>query len=189
MVINEKALVREMKSAFKAYGYTVFVRSGDVWVIRRPGNWSVEIDGQGNVPNEVLSLIVLHMGFLPRVETAYRVYKSDNGPAIQKEVFSVEDQEYRDLEEMRAATDGKPVMIQQTRIRVGKCRVWQQKEDFGIRMIDPESEGIIRNRKNVRCVGTSIYVEGEISCAYIAETMSAATKVQLEHLAQMQWIE
>ena len=191
MVINEKALVRQMEEAFKAYGYTVFVRPGDVWVIRRPGSWSVEIDGQGNVPNEVFSLIVLHMGFLPKPETAYRVYKSDDGPAMQKEVFSVESKDYSALENTRSETDDVPVLVQPTRIRVGKCRVWQRPKDLGIQMIDPDNESIIKNKKNknVRCVDDSIYAEGEISCVYVSQEMSAATKAQLDHLAQMQWIE
>lgn len=188
MVINEKALVREMKDAFKSYGYTVFIRPGDVWVIRRPGSWSVEIDGQGNVPREVLSLLALHMGFLPKAETAYRVYKTDNGPAFQKEVYSVENEEYMTLEEARRDTDLTPVTVQPTRIRVGKCRVWQRPGDLGIQMIDPDYESIIKNKKNVRCVSKTIYAEGEISCVYVTEEMSAATKVQLDHLAQMQWI-
>lgn len=66
MVVNDKALVREMKEAFKGWGYTVMVVSGDKWVIGSKDNWTVVIDGQNNVPNEVLALIVLHMGELPK---------------------------------------------------------------------------------------------------------------------------
>ena len=66
MVIDEKALVRELKEAYKGWGYTVMVTDHDKWVFRSADNWVVMIDGQDNVPNEVLALIVLHMGHLPR---------------------------------------------------------------------------------------------------------------------------
>ena len=71
MIIHEKALVQEMKQAYKGWGYTVIVRAGDRWVFKTDG-WMVQIDGQENVPNEVLALIVLHMGELPKKESACR---------------------------------------------------------------------------------------------------------------------
>ena len=63
MVVNEKALVRQLKSGYKKRGYTVLVRPDDTWVFKTE-EWVVTIEGQRNVPNEVLSLIVLHMGYL-----------------------------------------------------------------------------------------------------------------------------
>lgn len=85
MVIREKALVREMKEAYKRGGYTVLVRPNGRTVICSP-YWSVEIDNH-EVPREALSLMALHMGFLPESGDAYKIYKGDKTPAVQEEVF------------------------------------------------------------------------------------------------------
>lgn len=188
MVINEKALVKELKEAYKGWGYTVMVRPGDEWIFTTKA-WAAEIDGQGNVPNEVLSLIVLHMGYLPEPETAYRIYKTDTGPAIQEEVYSVVEATWLTLCAQRQQTTGKPVLCKQTKLRLGNCRVWQRMVDLEILLIDPTYERIMESKKNIRVVGDAIYAEGEISCVYVMRVQNVGEKAHLDHLAQMQWIE
>lgn len=188
MVVHEKALMREMKEAYKGAGYTVMVRPGDEWVISSRA-WAVAIEGQGNVPNEVLSLIVLHMGFLPERETAYRVYKTDTGPAVQQETYGVTNETFETLQKQRLETDNAPVQIRRTKLQLGHYRVWQQTVDLRVLLIDPRYETVIDRKNNVRTVGDAIYAEGEISCAYVMRVQDAADKVQIEHLAQMQWVE
>ena len=189
MVINEKALVREMKEAYKGWGYLVTVMPGDKWVISREDAWCVQIEGQGNVPNEVLSLIVLHMGRLPRVETAYKIYKGDDGPVIQKEVYAVAAESWRSFEQARQKTNDEPVTICRTSLVYGSRRVWQQKDNGEILLIDPRYEGLIERSGGIgiRAVGQQIYAEGDCSCIYVSRARGGAKESLVEHLEKVQW--
>ena len=188
MVIHEKALVRDMKEAYKGWGYTVLRLPWNRWVFYSRA-WAVAIEGQNNVPNALLSLIVLHMGYLPETETAYRIYKTDTGPAVQQEVYETALESFRALELQRHETDEAPVRILRTKLMLGRCRVWQQEKDLGIALIDPTFESILEDKKNVRRVGEAIYAGGAISCVYIMRVKNDANKAQLAHLEQMQWVE
>lgn len=188
MVVHEKALVRQLKEGYKGWGYTVIVRPGDQWVFKTRA-WVVTIDGQRNVPNEVLSLIVLHMGYLPVVGSCHRIYKTDTGPVIQKEVFAVANEEIEKLEDLRDDPEAPEVAVQRTKLQLGSCRIWQREEDLGILMIDPEFEKLLERKKDIRAVGGAICAEGEISCVYIMKVANGGEKAHIDHLAQMQWIE
>lgn len=185
MVIHEKALVQEMKEAYKGWGYTVIVRPGDKWVFKTD-SWAVQIDGQGNVPNEVLSLIVLHMGELPKKESACRIYKVDTGPAIQKEVFAVVNEAIEKLE--KQVVHSEQAEIQRTKLMFGTYRVWQKEKDMEIFLMDPHDTRLI-DSKEIVAVGEGIYAEGDISWAFALRRMDTAEKVHIDHLAQMQWIQ
>lgn len=186
MVVNDKALVREMKEAFKRWGYTVMVASGDKWVIGSKDNWTVVIDGQNNVPNEVLALIVLHMGELPKAQQCYRIYKADKSTCIQKEVYKVALENFEKLEKSRPLDDEE---VRRTALVYGRRRVWQQLEDKKILLINPRFEGLmdIGGDSMVCTVGEQIYLEGEISCVYISRARGGASEALLEHLAQVSW--
>ena len=183
MVVNEKVLVREMKEAYKGWGYGVMVTSDDRWMFSSKDNWTVVIDGQNNVPNEVLALIVLHMGELPDSLQCYRVYK---GPCIQKEVYKVELENLETLEKSRPMVD---VEVRRTQLTYGRRRVWQQIEDKQVLLIDPRYEGLmeIGAESKICTVGQQIYLEGEISCVYISRARKPASEVLLEHLTQVSW--
>lgn len=189
MVIREKALVREMKEAYKGWGYTVMVMPGDRWVFGRAECWTVAIDGQDNVPNEVLALIVLHMGKLPRPETCCRIYKGEGCSMIQKEVYKVAADSFRSLERMREETDGTPVEIRRAPLLYGLRRVWQQRADKKILLIEPRFEGLmdIGGESLVRTVGENICLEGEISSVYISRARGGANENLIDHLAQVSW--
>ena len=189
MVVNDKVLVREMKEAYKGWGYTVMVMPDDKWVFSSKDKWIVEIDGQNNVPNEVLALIVLHMGELPKWQTCQRIYKSDKGACIQKEVYKVEAENYLSFGKMKEESDDFPVEVRRTALVYGRRRVWQQKEGGQILLMDPRYEGLmeIDGKSLVRAVGQNIYLEGEISCVYISRARGGANEELLEHLAQVKW--
>ena len=189
MVVNDKVLVREMKEAFKGFGYTVMVTDGDRWVIQRNDAWAVEIEGQDNVPNEVKALIVLHMGHLPKAQQCYRIYKCDKGIGIQKEVYAVAVQNWRAFERAREETDGCPEEVRRTALVYGRRRVWQQISDKQVLLIDPRFEGLmdIGAESVVRAVGAQIYLEGEISCVYISQARGGASEALLDHLAKVKW--
>ena len=189
MVVNDKVLLRELKEAYKGWGYTVMVTSEDKWVFRSSEAWMVEIDGQDNVPNEVLALIVLHMGRLPNPDTCHRIYKGEKCSCIQKEVFAVAEQNYRTSVKQRMETDLTPVEIRRTPLVYGRRRVWQQREDKHILLIDPRYEGLmdVGGDSLIRTVGENICLEGEISCVYISRARGGANEELLDHLAKVNW--
>lgn len=73
MVIKEKELARLMKDAYRGGGYTVAVRGNGKTVICTNA-WAVEID-DASLPREALSMMALHMGFLPEPDEAFTIYK------------------------------------------------------------------------------------------------------------------
>ena len=86
MVVNEKALIRQMKEAYKTYGYTVAVDEDDVVMITS-GFWLVQINME-NIPNEVLALIALHLRKIPESGDAYKITKGVDGPFVQKKLLA-----------------------------------------------------------------------------------------------------
>lgn len=187
MVINEKALVRQMKEAYKGWGYTVIRRPGGKWFFRT-ARWVVEIDGQGNVPNEVLSLIVLHTGELPNVESAARIYKTDTGPAIQKEVYAVANQDLQKLERQTDDATENTMFAQRTKLHLGHCRVWQ-KEDLGILLMDPAETSMIHTKDDIMVVGDWLYADGESSRIWVSQQSGDGENAHIKHLSEMQWIQ
>ena len=63
MVINEKALVRRMKEAYKTYGYTVAVDEDTVYLSN--GFWLAELDID-QVPSEIMGMFGEHIRDIPR---------------------------------------------------------------------------------------------------------------------------
>jgi hypothetical protein len=185
MVVNEKALVRQLKSGYKGGGYSVLVRPDDTWVFKT-GEWVVTIEGQRNVPNEVLSLIVLHMGYLPGRETSHRILKGQNGPIAQEEIYAVANEGVEMLEELREAKGN--AEVKRTKLMLGSCQLWQRTEDLGMLMINPELEQLLERKQEILAVGGTICAEGEISRVYIVQMANVGEKAHLEHLSQMQWV-
>lgn len=187
MVIHEKALVQEMKSAYRGWGYTVAVRPDGRWAIYTP-DWLVVMAGQGNVPNEVLALIVLHMGELPAYESAHRIYKCDTGPMIQKEVFAVVNEEIDKLMTLARIENHAARTIQRTKLMLGACQVWQKEHDLAIFLMDPGFTRLIDSKDTVQ-VADYVYAEGDTSSVFVKRAIGAAEKTHIDHLAQMQWVE
>ena len=186
MVIDEKSLLRAMKTAYSGWGYTVAVTDRDVWVISTPA-WIVRICSRDNVPNEVLALIVLHMGYLPEAETAYRIFKSDTGPAIQEKIYNEAVDNIRTMEKVRYDPDIRKHDIRKTKLHFGRYRVWQRPEDRQIFLVDPRYETMIVRQNNVHTVRTALCAAGEISSIYVFREL-VEKEDQIEHLEQMQWV-
>lgn len=187
MVVNEKALVRQMKEAYKNQGYTVAVHA-DMMAIMA-GFWLVMIDVD-NVPNEVLSLIALHMRLIPENGDAYRVVKGDDGPIVQKKIADVVMEPVSRMEEEIAAAydDGGPCWMKRTNLRYDECNVWQGDIQNGIYLIDPRYEALIANKDSVSKVGNGIYADGEISRVWVLRVDNKAADAHLRHLALIQWV-
>ena len=187
MVVNEKALVRQMKESYKSQGYQVLVNN-DAMVICN-GSWLVEID-LDNVPNEVLSLIALHTRKIPDEGAACKVVKGDAGPIVQSRIL--EDAlgpVLRMYEERAEAFDDLPVtQMMKTNLVYDGCGVWQANPGNHIYLIDPRFEALISDRKQVSMVGNGIYAEGEISKVWVLRVAGQSDKEFLNHLEKMTWV-
>lgn len=187
MVINEKALLSQMKEAHKGRGYTVIRRPDSKWVFRS-ARWVVVFNGQENVPNEVLSLIVLHTGELPKVESAARIYKAKTGSMIQQEVYALADEEIQNLVGKTVVAAMHPKFALRTKLQLGASHVWQ-KEDLEILLMDPEETAMIDKKENIMVAGDWLYAEGVSSQIWVHRVIGVANDAHLNHLAAMQWVE
>ena len=187
MVIREKSLVREMKEAYKGGGYNVICTHEDTMVILCP-SWAVEINNE-NLPREALSLLALHMGYLPKEGEAYKIMKADKEPTVQKMLFDTAISLIRTLEiKVAEAQDTVPVAVKKTLLTFDGCNVWQKTGNNGIILIDPEYESILRKKDDVIMAGDAIYKEGEVSKAYVFRVMDTRWENQLNHLGQIPWV-
>ncbi len=87
MVIKEKALIREMKEAYKAAGYTVSGKetaTGTDLILQTP-TWKVVI-AKENMPRKVLALIVEHLGAIPMEGESFQLRKGDTQTVITETV-------------------------------------------------------------------------------------------------------
>lgn len=186
MVVNDKALAKQMKEAYKLQGYTVAVQD-DLMMINS-GYWLVQIDME-NVPNEILSLIALHMRLIPEDGTAYKVVKGDDGPFVQSKLIS---DALGGLEQMLKALeeDGTYHGMKKSSLRFDGNSVWQTTVGNTIYLIDPRYEVLISSDAKVSMVGNGIYAEGATSKAWVLRVAvdgSDADKVQ--HLAEYRWVQ
>lgn len=187
MVIREQSLVREMKEAFKSGGYTVICRPGGTTVIMY-SYWAVEINNE-NLPREVLSLLALHMGYLPKEGEAYRIMKADKEPTVQKMLFETAISPVCTLEiKVAEAQDTIPVEVKKALLTFNGCNVWQKTGNNGIVLIDPQYESILRKKDDVIMAGDAIYKEGEVSKVYVMRVNDAEHENQLNHLGQIPWV-
>ena len=186
MVINDKALVREMKRAYKGGGYNVIIRPGGRTVINC-FSWAVEIENE-NLPREVLSVLALHMGCLPEEGETYKIMKGAKEPTVQKMIFDTAMEPVRRLEQAVAdATEAVPVAVKKTMLTFDGWNVWQKTGNNGILLVDPAYEMMLRKLEDVIAAGDAIYKEGAISKAYIMRGKAEMYENQLNYLGQIPW--
>lgn len=187
MVINEKALVNQMKKAFKGGGYSVAIQETGDMVIRT-AFWAVEIE-ENNVPREVLSLMALHMGFLPEAGRAWRILKGEKDPTVQEEIFETVVSPVRHLRtQAETAKRKNPESVKKTLLTFGGQNVWQAAGNLEIVLLAPEPESILRKKNGVIFAGESLYKEGAVSRVYLLPETEEGHREQIRHLGQMQWV-
>lgn len=187
MVINDKALVREMKEAYKGGGYNVIIRPGSCRVVISCFSWTVEIDGE-NLPREALSVLALHMGCLPEEGEAYKIMKGAKEPTVQKMIFETAMEPVRRMEKAVAeAREAVPVAVKKTLLTFDGWNVWQKTGNNGIVLVDPAYESMLRKLDEVIAAGDAIYKEGTISKAYIMRGTEGMYENQLNYLGQIPW--
>ena len=181
MTIYDKGLIRAMKRAYKDDGY--YVALTDNGVLIQTAFWGAEITA-GAVPNSVKSLIVLHNGAMPRMNTAVCVQKNECASAILETVVSTMDE----LSKIYTATGGVP--IKPTRITFDGMRAWQTTTDLKLRLVDVEDQQILTGESlDAHLVGGFIYGRTWFGSMYIRpQLLEQEDRPLIEHLAQMQWI-
>lgn len=183
MVIREKALVAEMKEAYKGGGYTVAAMNNGKTIILCD-DWAVEID-DAEVPREALSLLCLHMGFLPEDGDAFTVYKGKKEPIVQRERYADTVEKFEILEnEQVTAGSG----IQKTVLTYNGYNVWQSTADDHVHLIDPAHEHILYKIDGVKMAGNSLYAEDPVSKVYITCDDCMGTELVLGHLSKRIWM-
>lgn len=188
MVINEKALVRQLKEAYKTYGYTVMVDE-DLRVYLTNGFWLAEIDID-QVPSEVMGMFGEHIRAIPRPGDAYKVTKDKDGPIVQKRILEEAMGAVRQMytERGEAFKDIPPVVMKKTNLTYDGCRVWQAANVRDIYLIDPRYAAMLANTKDVYKVGGGIYAEDDDSKLWILRASKDSDKNYLEHMEKISWV-
>lgn len=187
MIIKEQGLLRAMKEAYKGGGYKAMVYpvSGCNWLFVLCGYWLAGMDLQ-NAPRKVIGLIAEHLGKLPTVGEAYKLRKDE----AQKEIFDVAAGPVRDIVEKTAVIEGLP-KVKRTRLEWDGSQIWQ-KDNLDIVKMNPDYTDVakIGKQDDTRMAGVMLLLRGEISLAAICGmTTSDAERHQMDHLAQLQWVD
>lgn len=186
MVINETALVREMKEAYKGGGYAVVARETGRTAIVGPC-WAAELERE-NLHREVLSLMALHMGFLPKTGEAYRVMKANKEADVQHMLYETGMMLLQSLEAPVEAASGEPVKIKKTPLTLEGSNVWQKTGNRGLVLIDPKHESILLQKEETVLAGDFLYREGSASRVWIGRVKAEKWMHQLAHLAEILWV-
>lgn len=187
MVITEKALVAQMKEAYKTYGYTVAV-DRDVMYLTN-GFWMAGIDVD-NVPGKILSMFGEHIRDIPKDGDAYKVIKAKDGPIAQHRIL---EEAMEPVKKMRSerdeAWDEVPVvMMRRTNLTYEGLQVWQAVPGMDVYLIDPRYAAMVKDPKKVYKVGNGIYIEGETSKLWVMRYAKPEDQKYLNHLEQIAWV-
>lgn len=183
MVINEKALIRCMKEAYKNQGYTVAVFDGEMMITG--GYWLVKM-AETETSNQLRSLIALHMRDVPKEGEAYKVIKSQYGPIVQRVIMETALGVLKYMEEK--IEDGDYTVIRKTDLRYGGGIIWQNAKDLEVLMIDPRYEALLESREDVERVGSGLYADDGTSTVWALGMQENALKEKMEHLAKYRWV-
>lgn len=188
MVINEKALVSQVKEAYKTGGYTVAVLKGRMML--NNGYWLASID-EKNVPSNLLSILAGHIRDVPKEGQAYRVYKTKEGPFAQSAIL---EDAVKPMQTMHAQRDAawdeiNPPMMLHTPLTYNGMQLWQDPSDGDIYMIDPRYSVLIDGKaEEVWKVGNGLYVQGVISELWVLRVVEGAAAERIKHLEAITWV-
>ena len=181
MTIYDKGLLRAMKAAYREGGYDVALTEKGI-LIQATG-WGVEILADA-VPNSINSLIVLHCGAMPRMNSAVHAKKGECSDMILETVVATMD----DLAKDYTACGG--FIIKPTRLTFDGYRVWQLADTLSVRLVDVEKQQILTGESwEARLVGGIIYGRNWFGSMYIrTEMQMPEDRLLLAHMAEVQWI-
>lgn len=183
MVINEKALVRQIKETYKSYGYCVAVQDGRMMLTN--GFWLANIDTD-NVPSELLGLLAEHIRDVPKEGTAYKVIKDIDGPYVQHRIL---EEAIAPLKQMAGEKEaGGMYMMRRSILTLGGMQLWQAPEGSAMYMIDPRYAALFEDHNEVVRLGNGIYAEGNISELWVLRVTEGELVEKINHLKKIQWV-
>lgn len=188
MVVSEKGLLRAMKDAYKADGYTVAVDDGGGIedLILHTQAWTVTIE-KNEVPGKILGLITEHLRKLPQPGEAFRVKKKET----QTEIYGMVRDSIVDFH----TGDKERQPVRRTNLTMDNFPVWQSVGAQAVVKVFPDYEDILE----LEAIGTmnGIWLVGEdvlfaddmVSRAYIhcCKPKDKAELERLNHLAKFRW--
>lgn len=183
MVINEKALIAQMKEAYKSGGYTV-AAVGDRMMFTN-GYWLATID-RDNVPAPLLGLLAEHIRDVPKVGQAYNVTKTKNGAFVQGKILEEAIGAWAGMNETKQKEEMEP--MRRSGLTLNGMLLWQQTTGPDIFMIDPRYAVMFENHFDVVRLGNGLYAEGEISELWVLRVVDNQMYDQLQHLQKIQWV-
>ena len=188
MVVNEKALKRCLKEAYKTRAFTVAVDDGRMMI--NGGYWLVIIDTD-EVPNGILGLFGEWMRKIPDEGEAYRVIKGDEGAIIQKQLLTDALSQIREMEGKwsEAVSENPDAVMRRVDLRFEGAQIWQNSDDLSVLMVDHRYEAMLDSIKDIYRVGTGLYASGNVSTAWILGIDSrGSAKEKVDHLAKFRWV-
>lgn len=179
MVIDEKALLNRVKEAYKTGGYTVAVNE-DRHIITG-GTWAVELDSD-NLPRDLMGLMAVHMGFLPKPGAAYKITKTKAGPYVQHMI-------YEDAVKTVEALNAYPVAagVTKTTLTMDGCNVWQSDVGTNVHLIRPDLEELFRKVEDVQLAGHVFRCTGEISRVWVMKATIDPEDARICCLSSIRW--
>ena len=184
MVINEKALVRQMKEAYKTYGYTVAV-VGERMMLTN-GFWLASIDVD-NVPAGLLGMLAEHIRDVPKEGQAYKVIKDKDGAYVQHRIIEEAVAPLVRLAKEKEEA-GYLKLMRRSSLTLAGMQLWQAPESSVIYMIDPRYAVLFDDHNEVVRLGGGIYAEGEISELWVLRFTDGELADKISHLEQIQWV-
>ena len=169
MVIDEKALLYNMKVDYKNTGYIVARRFDEMTdedtLVIQGTDWLAEITWK-NTPPKVLALIVEHLKELPAYGQALQAKKGDPNTAI----FDMVDR-------MPELSPFSPkIRLHRTRLMYGLMEVWQKDGNNGVIFVPTETANMLLDHgREVVWAESGLFLEGEASRVFVRQFVSSRT--------------
>lgn len=184
MTIYDKGLLRAMKAAFRDNGYDLAMTENGLLI--QTSDWGVLIR-KDMVPSSIKSLIVLHSGDMPKMNSAIHVHKAECNDMILDAAMGTMD----DLANEYTAKGG--FTIKPTRLTLDSKRVWQLTDTLNVRLVDVDNQQVMTlllgERMDTRLLGGVIFYRSWAGTIYVRTEMSLPEdRALLQHLSEMQWI-
>ncbi|MFA9381493.1 MAG: hypothetical protein ACERKO_10595 [Acetanaerobacterium sp.] len=177
MLIHEKALARELKTAWKNGGYRVVVREDYLYIISSA--WAAVISAD-DTPRHILGLLAEHIGNLPGDQAMLIRKDTDNQMVMQQDMDQLLEQIRRTDRETATPTQ----LIWKSRWRL------YQKPDHSISGLDTELLGILQHQGDkpplITSTGGGAKWQDHDSTVVIM-CMSRKDNVHLDYLEQFDW--
>lgn len=188
MVINETVLERQIREQYKGGGYTV-ITDPEGWTVIMCPAWIVKIKND-HIPRKVISLMALHLGFLPEPETAYRIMKGSGEPSVQDMIYESATENVRWLDEgVEEVEAGKTVAVpvKKTQLTLAGYSLWQKTGNGGMVMIAPDVEGLFRSFDGINRINRGFWRRGLLSECFVNQADPSLHEKELNHLARITW--